>query len=225
MTEVDPNKKQVPSAKDKLPDSVKGLPIERVLKALDKKERKKLLRAFRDSIIPPRYMQNDTPDGFWIRRLQTYSISGNSAALLLLGSFMNKSDTPIAALQDEAAYFLPFVVGLLASIMAAVFGLSAEGSAAKAERLEQRLDSKEPDIAQVSKDFTTSDGEGFTIELSPVTIIKEFKRAEKYRRRQLTCVAVFIIISGFAFLIGLCWLGMGLPEALQLPTTAKASCG
>ena len=215
MTEENPNKKQARASKHKLPDNMKGLPAERAYEAMDKKERKKLLRVLKRPIIPPPYMQNDTPDGFWIRRLQTYSISGNSAALLLLGSFMNKSDTPIATLQDEAAYFLPFVIGLLASIMAAVFGLSAEGSASKVERLKLRLENKEPAVAQLSEAFTTADGNGLTMELPPAVIHKEIKRTERQKRHQLTAVALFIIASGLAFIAGLYWLGVGLPEAIQ----------
>ena len=62
-------------------------------------------------------------DDILLQKIQTLLLSGNGGALVLLGSFMNKSDTPIKSLQIEIMYFTPFIFGLIFAASALIFGL------------------------------------------------------------------------------------------------------
>jgi len=68
------------------------------------------------------FVIND-PDNVWLIKAHSLALTGNGAALILLGSFMNKSAIPIAALQSNVNYFLPFVCGVLAAGLASFFGI------------------------------------------------------------------------------------------------------
>ena len=65
-----------------------------------------------------------TGDEYWIRRLHTIALSGNGAALVLLGTFMNKSELPIEQIQASKQYFIPFIVGLFFALICAVTGVT-----------------------------------------------------------------------------------------------------
>lgn len=70
--------------------------------------------------------QQGQEDGYWVRKFNTLIIGGNGAALVLLGSFMNKAGNPIEQLQENRLYFLPFLFGILLAGLATVFGARAE---------------------------------------------------------------------------------------------------
>lgn len=68
-------------------------------------------------------------DGFWVRRFNTMTITGNGAGLVLLANYMNKSgQTPLTTLQTNIYYFLPFLIGLLFSAYAVFSGMRAEAN-------------------------------------------------------------------------------------------------
>jgi len=71
------------------------------------------------------YNANLSKDEFWLRRLHTFALSGNAASLILLGTFMNSTAQPIQSLQSSRLYFVPFLAGILSSMLAALFAHSS----------------------------------------------------------------------------------------------------
>ena len=72
-------------------------------------------------------------EGFWLKRVHTLVLSGNGAALVLLGSFMGKSTAPIETLQASKAYFIPFLIGTLIAAVTAFIGVYVEELSKRSE--------------------------------------------------------------------------------------------
>ena len=86
--------------------------------------KKNIVRSFFGTLVAAtRHSVFVHPDNFWGRRCHTLALSGNGAALFLLGSFMGKSDDPIGTLQASSYFFVPFLGGIFAAGLAAVWGV------------------------------------------------------------------------------------------------------
>ena len=161
------------------------------------------------------------PDDPILIKLQTLTLSGNGAALILLGSYMNKSDTPIAVLQDHAVYFLPFIIALSIATFGVFAGIFASSSRNQQANLsEMRAEFLKPDSVSfraLQQSFTSKreiDGEKSKMsdkQLKDLLISTLASNPElgspgkyhkiKYRRTRIFLVA--LILSLLGFVIGL----------------------
>ena len=92
-------------------------------------------------------------DQYWIRRLHTIALSGNGAALILLGTFMNKSDFPIQQIQASKQYFIPFIIGLVFALICAVTGVTTSRAYELRELMYSKSRELEDEIKQKKKDI------------------------------------------------------------------------
>ena len=61
-------------------------------------------------------------DKFWLRRLHTLGLAGNGATIVVLASFIPKTDGSLEFLYDNNHYFTPFIIGLFLAGIGAGLG-------------------------------------------------------------------------------------------------------
>jgi len=131
-------------------------------------------------------------DGFWVRRFNTMMITGNGAGLVLLANYMNSDgQSPLALLQSNIVYFMPFVIGLVFSATAVFSGMRAE-----ANMLSLKYTLEEPhELGYADK-----------LDMRQYTIDEEGKyfRIKRKFETHLFCAQ---LIAAISFIVGLIFVG------------------
>ena len=137
------------------------------------------------------YNKQTNVEGFWIRRLHTLMMGGNGAALVLLGSFIGKTDNPIPELQENIFYFVPFVVGIIFTALAAFVGVTIDETILQKAEME-KIDPKEHETDSISFEQT---------------LAYDFRHVRNKITFRSGVVKILLILSALVFFLGLLNLG------------------
>lgn len=152
--------------------------------------------------VPKQWIVNTQE--FWAKRLHTLAITGNGAAVVLLGSLIENSKdiTAIQSIKEDVWFFIPFIFGIISCAFAAINGALETENIAKCNENSTKLQKRiKMDMSQWSDAIIKAN----IISMVQMEIKDEEFTDQKKDLRKKYVVNLFF--AAFFFIVGLLNIG------------------